>query len=173
MNDREEATKHGNELEKAKLNEIIYILNTLANLELSFAELYEACGKHWDNDAKFWLSIAQEERNHNVYVNKMSELVSQFPNQFTLEKPFIPISLMTTRQMTKTVIQKINSSQITLKEILNIALDIEKSILETNYIALLKTNNKQYQDLAKSLVKESDQHKEMILQKIDELYKGK
>ncbi|MFB3897671.1 MAG: hypothetical protein ACE14V_15370 [bacterium] len=146
--------------------EILDIFSKLANSELLFFELYSVCSKYWIQDAQFWLNIAQDEQHHVTYVNQMRELINQFPEQFSQEKPFNPISLISAGQMAKIVIQKINSSQINQEEILNIAFDIEKSILECNYDTMLQTQNERYLQLAHQLVVESNMHKEMIEQQI-------
>ena len=157
-----------NDIEK---NEIIEVFNILANIELSFAELYEACGKFWDTDAKLWLSIAQDERNHVECINKMSQIIAQSPEQFTQEKPFKPIALQTLEHTARTVIKKVNSAKIAREEILNIALDIEKSIIEAQYNDILKTEHSGYRLLAEKLVTESYEHKDMIQQRINEVNK--
>lgn len=159
-----------NEKEK---NEIIQVFNTLANIELSFAELYEANSKFWVNEADFWLSLAREERDHVAYVKNMSQIIQQAPDQFIQGKPFRPISLQTAEQTAKTLIHKINSSQIDREEIFNIALDIENSILESKYNDILKTENSLYRDSVDKLVKDTYKHSIMIQQKLDEINKAR
>jgi hypothetical protein len=157
-----------NEIEK---NDMVAVFTTLATIELAFAELYEACAKVWEADAKFWMVIAREERGHVEYINKMSQIIAQSPDQFILEKPFKPIALQTAGQTAKTVAQKVNNGQITQQEIFNIAIDIEKSIIEAKYNDILKTENKLYRDLADKLVSESYEHRNMIQLKSDEVNK--
>lgn len=151
---------------------VLEIFNKLADAELSFAELYTTCGQCWTQDTEFWFGMAQEEQNHARKVKQMRELVSQSPNEYTQEKSFNPITLITAGQMAIRIIQKIDSSLVSHKEIFNIALDIEKSILETNYMKILKTDNIQYLDLAKEIVLESEKHKALIEQKIEEAYRS-
>jgi hypothetical protein len=157
-----------NEIEK---KDMVEVFNILANIELAFAELYEACGKFWDPDAKFWLSIARDERGHVEYIKKMSQIIAQAPDQFTLEKPFKPIALQTAGRTAKIITQKVNSGQITQEEIFNITVDIEKSVIEAKYNEILKTENILYRDLADKLVSESYQHKDMIQQRQNEVNK--
>lgn len=154
-----------NEIEKKNMVEVF---NLLASIELALAKLYEACGKFWETDQEFWLSIARDKRGHAEYINQMSQIIAQSPDQFTLEKPFKPIFLQTAGQTAKIVIQKINNGQITKEEILNIAFDIEKSIIKAKYNDILKSQNSVYRDLADKLVTESITHQDMIQHRMNE-----
>ncbi|MCX7919292.1 MAG: hypothetical protein N3A72_06745 [bacterium] len=157
-----------NEQEKTKF---LDLLTFLATAETKVGELYESCSHIWKIDAQLWSEIAREERNHAAAIEKMQQMVSTSPEQFTLAEPFTPIALQTFIHMVNEIIKKVNAGQLTREKIFAIALDIEKSVIETKYNRLVKTDHAEYTQLVEQIVAETLIHKELFSQKLDELKK--
>ncbi len=147
---------------------VLNLLEVLMEAELAVSEFYGACADTWDEDKDFWLHLVGEEKKHAENIKKMGAIISRMPDQFTAGRPITPIAVKTFISDLKNKTECCKNGEIQREKILFIARDIEKSIIESKYAEIVKTDNLEYKTLMKSLVEETRVHLDMVNRKIEE-----
>jgi hypothetical protein len=65
-------------------------LKLMAEAKEAVGEFYRACANVPGEDPSFWLQAAGEEDTHKKSVQKMEEMISRNPENFSLRRPFNP-----------------------------------------------------------------------------------
>ena len=139
------------------------LIKLLQKYEMTIAELYETFAAVFVTSKKTWTSFAAEERLHAKWIG---ELYSQLKNEnISFEQTKI------TEQSTRTAINYIES-QITktkndkqdLAHALNIAIDVEKSLLEKSYLNIFKLKGQKAQQVQDGLLKATKRHLDRLIE---------
>lgn len=155
-----------NTADSEKLNKT---MDSMAQYELLLSEFYEKCAEVWTKDKEFWLQIARQEIQHAENIRMMQGIITKKPSHFELGRPFNPIAVKTVITYLKDVINRLNAGQYSYKKLLTIAMDIEKSVLESQYSEIVKTQDVEYQNLMANILKETHDHHQLIQQKLHEV----
>ncbi len=151
------------------MNKITEVLNILKELELKIAELYSSCSGHFPKLKEFWSELEREEKKHAKYIQNMLEVYLQNPADFIEARPFNIIAVKTVIKGVEENIVNIENNKIDQLRALNIALDIEKSLLEAKFMEYLKTDDARYNNYMKGIAGETFQHRKKIESKILQL----
>lgn len=123
-------------MDESQVDELIQFLQ---KYELSIARLYETFADIIPSSRKAWLSYATEERLHAKWIKTLHSLTKKGKLSFEQTK--------FTKQATKTAIdyienqiEKIMHSKNDLEKALTLAINIEKSLLESTFFRLFKPN---------------------------------
>jgi hypothetical protein len=148
---------------------LVTILKSMADFELAAAELYRTCSQVWDVDKEFWADMQQAELKHAKNVNRMTDIVSAKPGDYTTGHMFNPAAVQTSISGINGNIQRLVKREIARKNMLFIARDLEQSMLERNYAEIVKTNDPEFQSLVKEILSDTVSHREQLNRKIREM----
>ena len=149
--------------------DLIRVLKTLADFELAASELYRTCSQVSDVDKEFWRDMQQAEVKHSRNINRMTDILSAKPGDYTPGHVFSPAAVQTTISGIKANIQRLLKREIARKNMFFIARDLEQSMLEKNYAEIVRTNDPEFQSLMKEMVADTVSHRNQLDKKIREL----
>ena len=149
-------------MNQVKIDQIKNTLALMERFEVWIARLYKECSEYLIEDQDFWMAMANSEINHAESINRMYELFSKNPDGYDIETPFKDIALVTAMDNRREDIEKIRNKTLTKAQILQIAKEIELTILESRYNTFLRSREKEYTELVERIVKETREHLKML-----------
>jgi ferritin len=156
-------------LPKADLNKVISTLEAMKNYELKLADFYSSCAKIWKEGETFWRALADAEVKHAENIEQMKHIIEQRPERFEIGRPFNHVAINTALSYIEEYSKKIAEKTCPLDKVLFAFRDIEKSILESYYVEIVKTKDIEYQTLMKDILSQTLEHKKVIEKKIEEI----
>jgi hypothetical protein len=112
----------------------------LEKYELSIASLYETFASVLPETKDAWMVFAKEERLHAKWINRLYAHVKDGKIQFVQTK-ITSQSIKTAIDYIENQIDKILRGNPDLKQLLNIAINIEKSIMESSFLKVFELND--------------------------------
>ncbi len=152
-----------------ELTTLLGLLNVMEEFELKLAELYQACAETWMKDERFWRNMQRAEIKHAGIINRVKKIVSEKPDGFALGRLFKVPAIQTMMSGIQWNIQRLRKREITEQNMLFIARDLERSILENSYGQMLKSDDPGFQALVNEIVSDTVDHHAYLVQKIDEM----
>lgn len=143
------------------------LLETMAKLEEAIAELYTACASKWPDEEKFWGAMDEEEKKHAQTLRQLAGALMEHPDQFEIGRLFSEVAINTVISGLKKHIEGVREGIYDRSRILNIANDLESSILELRYVEVLKTRNVGYQNLLSKVVQDTANHRRLLKEKLE------
>lgn len=139
------------------------IISLLGQQESTISRLYRGFSYIFENN-DFWQKLANQENIHMQWIMslKASEEASINKERFNIE------AIKEMIDYENKLIQK--QSELTLKQALGTALDIENSLLENKFFTVFDTDSDSLKKVLTDLAKDTDNHKFMLQ---DELEKYK
>jgi hypothetical protein len=144
-------------------------LEVMAELEEAISKFYLTAGDLWEEDRAFWSALAQAELTHAEDIRKMADILNRIPREFEIGRPLASAGIRTVISGVQNNIQKMRKGEITKKQFLFIARDIEQSLLESRYAEILKTKDPDYQQLVYDVSSQTEAHKALLARKIEEV----
>jgi len=150
----------------AEARKVQELMEAMVLLELEMAVFYENCAEVLGEDEALWRSLAATERLHAEAIRKMKELLESDPTQFQTGRPLNPVAVRTVIQGVRDNLQKLKNRELTPQKTLFLARDLERSILESQYAAIVKTNHPEYQKTLQKILADTRAHQEVLEQQI-------
>ncbi len=154
------------------LRDIVGLLDVLSELELKVSQFYNACAESYSEEEEFWESLVSCEKLHSCYISRISGFIKEKPEQFEVGRRFNSVAAKTVIKGVDSDIEKVKNNLIDIKKALNIARDIEMSLLEQKFFEIVKSENNEFLNLLDKIVSDTREHKVKIEKKINE-YKEK
>ena len=148
------------------LARILAALKLMAEGEEAVGEFYRACADVPGEDRSFWLQAAAEEESHKKNVQKMEEMVSRNPENFSLHRPFNAAATQTFLSFIRQNTTALKQNQIPGEKLSFVARDIERSLLELAYFEIVKTTDPAYEKILKEILAQTAEHKNRMERKI-------
>jgi hypothetical protein len=153
-------------MNKVNLIKLQDALRVHIDLELTIAEFYKTCAENWPEDGAFWTDVSKQELQHAEYIEKMSNMISNRPDNFILGRSFNPVAINTIISGIKKNIDLVKADVLTQIKVLYIASDIEKSALESKIDEIVKTDDLGFLELVREIVLQTEKHREQFNNKI-------
>ncbi|PKN18160.1 MAG: hypothetical protein CVU71_11635 [Deltaproteobacteria bacterium HGW-Deltaproteobacteria-6] len=153
------------------INKITKVLESMAQYELALANLYTRCAETWKEDQVFWKGLAHAEQRHAENIQKMQEIIIRKQNSFEFGRPFNIVALNTAMAGVNDNIKRVTEGAFSREKMFVIARDIEQSMLESRYAEIVKTTDIEYQTLMKDILSQTNEHKMMMQEKINDIRK--
>lgn len=151
------------------LQDLLGIMKMMADNERLIGSFYQSCAETWEQDRTFWLNIAAEEEKHARNIERMVQIISLKPEQFQIGRLFNTVAIQTVMAGIKGQLKRLKEKQMTRKQAIFVARDIESSLIEKNYGEIVKTRDIEYLTLMKEVTGETEKHKESIERHIQEI----
>ena len=156
-------------MKQYELTTISEVLKNMGELELAIGELYQTCGQLWPEHKEFWMDMEKAEFRHANNIDRMNQIISERSENFELGRSFSPIAIKTYLSGIKTNIQRLKQKDSSEINALFLARDIEQSYLESKYIEITKTEDKEFKSLTREIFSDTVFHREYLDKKIREL----
>ena len=148
------------------LQQLLKVMEDMADLEVTLANLYQTCSETFPEDKHFWTAIQHQEENHATSLRKIAALVAANPKDFEIDRTFNAAAIRTIKSGIATHIDALKRGEISRAKMMTIARDIEGSLIETNYGKLVKTSNVEFMDVIGRINNETASHKNLMIKKI-------
>ena len=148
------------------LQQLLNVMEEMADLETTLADLYQACSQTFPEDTHFWTAIKHQEQGHADSIRKIAALVTANPQEFAVDRAFNAAAIKTIKKGVVAHIDALKQGEISRAKMMTIARDIEGSLIEANYSKLVKTNNVQFMDVINRIDNETSAHKNLMIKKI-------
>jgi len=155
------------------LQNLTEVMTMMADTERLLAELYRNCAETWKEDREFWLETVAEEEKHARNIEQMQRIVTEKPERFEIGRPFNVMAIKTIRTGLERQLERIRSGQFTREQVLNVARDIEGSLIEKSYGDIVRTSDVEYRTLVKEIVGDTLNHKQHIEERIRAIKAGR
>jgi len=156
----------------AEVQSLLNALNALRELESSIASLYRKCAEVWPEEKDLWQKLARDEDLHAQCGENMAGLVAKAPDSFQAAASFNPRAIRTFVKYVSSVAEKVDNRTVSRDKMLFIARDIEQAILEAKHISVVRSTDAEFQALVDRLVKETEAHRKVLIEKIRALRAG-
>ena len=113
--------------------------------------------------------MERAETKHAGIVNRIKKIVSEKPDKFVLGRLFKVPAVQTMMSGIQWNIQRLRKREITEQNMLFIAGDLERSILENQYAQIIKGDDSGFRDLMNEIVSDTVDHHAFLIQKIGEI----
>lgn len=154
------------------LKDLIDVMKMMAEIERLIAELYRASAEAWVEDREFWLETVAEEEKHANNIERMIEIIAARPERFELGRLFNQTAIKTIKTGLEGNIERVKKGEIAREKMLNLARDIEASLIEKSYGEIVRTKDVEYQNLVNEITTDTRSHKNAIEQRIHALKAG-
>ncbi|MBE0615666.1 MAG: hypothetical protein IH604_18515 [Burkholderiales bacterium] len=158
--------KKGENMKPQNLQQLLKVMEDMADLEMALADLYQTCSDTFPDDTHFWTAIKRQEEGHADSLRKIAALVAANPQEFAIDRTFNPAAIKTIKNGVMVHIDALKRAEISRAKMMTIARDIEGSLIEANYSKLVKTNNVQFMDVISRIDNETTAHKNLMIKKI-------
>ena len=155
------------------VDQVLRIMKTLSEAELAVAMLYKECSLVWKGEQNFWLKLVSEEKKHAKNIERMAQILSRKPERFESGRPLNIVAIHTFIKGIKNNITRLKGEGMSVLNMLFIARDIERALIETKYAEILKSGDVEFNNLAKEIVLDTVRHKDLLDKKIAGLQAGK
>lgn len=140
-----------------QLEQQLAVLSKMSELEESIGRLYEAYAEVFTDYRQFWLSLANEEKQHAEWVNNFHTVIENGKVTFG-ENRFNSIAIQKFLDYLKEEMGKASRRERTLINALSIALYIEESLLESKYFEVISGDSRELKDTLSNLANATQRH---------------
>lgn len=158
-------------MDKWAMQNTLQILASMEQLEKTIAQLYELAAQQWPLYAALWNNTAGDEIKHAEYIKNLTAILTKNRDRFSINRPINITAVNSSVAWINKNIADIKAGKLNSDKMFFLARDIEQSILESKYSEFLKTDDREYNELVKLIVKETVEHKKKIEGEIGRLKK--
>ena len=141
------------------------VFKALARLELAVAHFYAACAHAYPEDRALWESLEEDEQLHAAHLDRMGQILAEWPADFEGKRSFSTAAVRTFIGYAESATQSVRSlprPKAEYPQILALAQDMEKSILESKYSEVVKGSHPEFRALATGLATATAAHRARI-----------
>lgn len=141
------------------------VLKVLAKLELAVAHFYAACAQAYPEDRELWEGLQEDEQLHAAHVERMGQILADRPADFERNRTFSVAAVRTFIGYADSATQRVRSlsrPRAEYPQILALAQDMERSILESKYGEIVKGAHPEFRALVSDLVTATLAHRARI-----------
>ncbi|GEM_PF-1017842 len=139
-------------------------------IEMEISRLYSIFAAQFPEENSFWKKTSAEEVTHADNIKRIIMLIAENQLEYKIGKAFSHKAAMLILENIKLYVSDANEKLLSKAETLIIARGLEISLLEAEYMDYLITDNKEYNDFIKQIIKEETQHKNLIETKYKEYF---
>jgi hypothetical protein len=151
---------------------IVRLFEVMAEVEKGIGYFYADCAETFGSESELWTKLSHEEFLHADVLIKLSEMIIRKPDQFEVGQ-LLPMSAV------RTILsrihgdqQKLSSGSLTIYGALLIAYHFERTIIELDYLDIVKANNPRHIRALENLVQATTKHRDRIKKKLDQYSSG-
>ena len=126
------------------------IFTKLSELEESIGRFYEVLAETFPTYKNFWSGLADEEKQHSAWVNKLRILVVQGTARFA-ERDFNSIAIRTFINYIESEMNKAKRNELSTINALSTTLYIEQSLIENKYFETFTADSQEVKQILDDL----------------------
>ena len=150
-----------NDLKKSISAAQRHFIDLLADMEQQLAVLYATYGEAFPQTSAFWQSLAREETKHSEYLKSLHRFLDAgnlFFNLGAFNEKVIGLHVAAVRE----ALAAAKQHGVAEKAALVTALSFEKSILESKFYDIVKSDGTEFSVIAGHLSKDTQRHVEHV-----------
>ena len=147
-------------MDNKQIDELFHLLE---KYELSIARLYETFATLLPETKDSWMVFAKEERLHARWINRLYSYVKDGKIQQEQTKITKQSTLMAIEYIENQIDKTLNSKP-DLKQFLNTAIDIEKSLMESAFFKIFDLNTPATQKIKAQLKEATSSHLQGLIE---------
>jgi len=151
---------------KKHLDELIEMVDLFIALELSLEKYYELCAKIFPDEKFAWFGIATQEGIHAKIFKKIKEKMTLDPEKWTLGK-YNYEALKTMVDSIHIKLLEIQGKDYNSKYVVTFIKDVEFSLIESDIANAFISSDKDYYNMMRKMMEETDEHKEFLNRFLD------
>jgi len=144
-------------------------VDLLIKYELMLSELYTECAKRFPELETFWMGLSDEEIKHADTIKELLEEVDG-RNLKLNEKRFNIRPLEISMEHAIEITKRVGNNELDLLATLSLALDIEMSLIESNYYEIFAGNTSEINERLKYIRDEERKHAGQIREMKNSVY---
>ncbi len=144
------------------LDDVLPVMQDMVALELALAELYGACSERFPQDRDLWARIRGQEEGHARSIRRLVELITAHPGEFRPGRSFNSAAVRTVMKSVAQYADEVRGGRLPARRALNVAKDLENSLLEASYASVVATENREFQQTMAAIVEETVGHRELL-----------
>ncbi len=144
-------------------------LDMMMKLELAMADLYRACSEVFLVHREFWTEMHAAENKHAAHLKRVKAMLAERPGRFELGRPFKLGAIQTIIGGIRWDMERLRNRELGLRNMLYISRDLEKSMLESSYWEIIKSDDPQFLSHVAEIVEETHGHHQSLEEKISKL----
>ena len=148
------------------LTRTLQTLTALAEFELALAGMYRACSEQWAQDRPLFDGLEQAEVDHAECMRRISGLLAACPERYSTGRPLTAAAARCQVDYVVARTAEFRSGAVAQRTALLAMREIERSILETRFFEIVKTDDPEYHELAGRLRRETQEHVSMLEQRL-------
>ena len=160
-------------MKSAEAQRINKVLKMLAQFERGLFEFYSTAMDHYGSGSEFLVQIIQDEVLHAENVTQMADRLVTNPDKFEKGRPLNVSSISSALAGLKNNQQRLEKGDLTAREILSTARDMEVWLLGVKYPEIVRTKDVEYQTLVREIVGQTEEHKKLLGRKLQEVGRPK
>lgn len=142
------------------------LLSEISKLENTIAEFYTVCSQVFADTSDMWTTLSEEEKKHANYIKEIMQAVEKEPKKFNSNRKFTIETVRTVISGVQEDINEIKNKELSEKQALFVAKDIEYSNLEKNLCDIVSSDDPQYRSLIKKFADETRNQRQFLDSKI-------
>ena len=155
------------------VDHMLHVMKTLAEAELAVAMLYKECAFVWKEEQNFWMQLASDEKKHAKNIERMAQIFSRKTERFESGRPLNIVAIHTFIKGIKANITRLKGESMSELNMLFIARDIERALIESKYAEILKSSDPGFNNLVEEIDLDTVRHKYLLDNKIAGLQAAK
>jgi rubrerythrin len=148
---------------------ILAVLKEIETLENTISDFYAVCSRVYQDTSKMWRDLSEEEKKHAGYVKEIINAIEKEPQKFTADCKFTIETVRTVISGVKERIEQVKNKEISERQALFIAKDIEYSSLEKNFCNIVHSPDPQHKNIIGKLIEETKKQREFLTATITHL----
>lgn len=149
-------------MEKTELERVTGILGLMSEAEAAVRDFYMACAVCWEKESDLWRDFAEEEAGHVRILERMTSLITGSPELYSVNRPFNLSAYRAFISQVRFNTEEVSRGVMPNAKAVDIAGDIEKSILESKIQELVSTEEKEYLDLVAEIINQTRRHRDVV-----------
>jgi len=148
------------------LTRTLETLTALAEFEQALAGMYAACGDVWTEDGPLFAKLEKAEADHAACMRRISRILKRNPERFSAGRPLTAAAARCQIDYVNARTDEFRSGDVARRTALLAMREIERSILETRFHEIVKTDDEDYLRLAGKLHDETQAHVDALEQRL-------
>ena len=137
------------------------VIELLAQHEEAASEVYKTFAERFPDKRQFWTVLQLEELDHASWVRRLKPKIDEGYIYFNQER-FKTEAIQESLERLKGALSKAKQETLRLKDALSIGMDIESSLIESNYYEVYDTDDYEFKQLLTALADAFREHRDRL-----------
>ena len=144
-------------------------MKVLGQLEMGLFRFYTQARNSWSPGGDFLVQFVQDEVLHAENISQMADRLIRKPARFAMARSTDFFSASAALAGLQNNLQRLERGELSKQQILSLSLGVENWLVEFGYGDFLKTDDPEYNSLAREIAVQTEKHGKTLIQKMEEV----